>query len=79
MNRCTERVHFCTPDDALVVRNILSFYTLLSFYTILSQFVKPPSDTLLRYFNMFHIAPSPSSLQFFVLLILISERLNKNI
>jgi hypothetical protein len=31
---------------------------------ILSQFVKPPSDTLLRYFNMFHPAPSPSSLQF---------------
>jgi hypothetical protein len=31
---------------------------------ILSQFVKPPSDTLLRYFNMFHLAPSPSSLQF---------------
>jgi hypothetical protein len=26
--------------------------------------VKPPSDTLLRYFNMFHLAPSPSSLQF---------------
>jgi hypothetical protein len=23
-----------------------------------------PSDTLLRYFNMFHPAPSPSSLQF---------------
>jgi hypothetical protein len=38
------RVHFCTPDDALVVRNILSFYI-----HILSQFVKPPSDTLLRY------------------------------
>jgi hypothetical protein len=35
------RVHFCTPDDALVVRNILSFIK------ILSQFVKPPSDTLL--------------------------------
>jgi hypothetical protein len=31
-------------DDALVVRNILSFE-----YKILSQFVKPPSDTLLRY------------------------------
>jgi hypothetical protein len=39
-------VHFCTPDGALVVRNILSFlYT----YNILSQFVKPPSDTLLRW------------------------------
>jgi hypothetical protein len=24
-------VHFCTPDDALVVRNILSFYTNSSF------------------------------------------------
>jgi hypothetical protein len=54
-------VHFCTPDDALVVRNILSFYS-----QILSQFVKPPSDTLLRYFNIFHLEPSPSSLQFIV-------------
>jgi hypothetical protein len=26
--------------------------------------VKPPSDTLLPLFNMFHLAPSPSSLQF---------------
>jgi hypothetical protein len=51
------RVHFCTPDDALVLRNILSFYI-----QILSQFVKPPSDTLFRYFNMFHLVPSPSSL-----------------
>jgi hypothetical protein len=42
---------FCTPDDALVLRNILSFI-----YKILSQFVKPPSDTLLRYFNMFQLA-----------------------
>jgi hypothetical protein len=31
---------------------------------ILSQFVKPSSDTLLRYFDMFHLEPSPSSLQF---------------
>jgi hypothetical protein len=31
---------------------------------MLSQFVKPRSDTLLPYFNMFHLAPSPSSLQF---------------
>jgi hypothetical protein len=38
---CTYVVHFCTPDD---VRNILSII-----YKILSQFVKPPSDTLLRY------------------------------
>jgi hypothetical protein len=52
-------LHLCTPDDALVVRNILSFYK-----QILSKFVKPPSDTLLRYFNMFHLAPSLSSLQF---------------
>jgi hypothetical protein len=37
-------VHYCTPDDALVVRNILS-----SLYTNPFQFVKPPSDTLLRY------------------------------
>jgi hypothetical protein len=50
---------FCTPDDALVVRNILSFYI-----QILSQFVKPPSETLYPYFNMFQLAPSPSSLQF---------------
>jgi hypothetical protein len=35
-----------------------------SYIQILSQIVKPPSDTLLRYFNMFHLAPSPSSLQF---------------
>jgi hypothetical protein len=41
-----EYVHFCTPDDALVVRNILSFYI-----GILSQFVKLPSDTHLRYFT----------------------------
>jgi hypothetical protein len=40
------------------------------FLYILSQFVKPPSDTLLRYFNMFHprffttgATPSPSSVQ----------------
>jgi hypothetical protein len=32
-------------DDALVVWNILSFYV-----QILSQFVKPPSISLLRYF-----------------------------
>jgi hypothetical protein len=58
MNACIHSVHFCTPDDSLVVRNKLSFIQ------ILSQFVKPPSDTLLRYFNMFHLEPSPSSLQF---------------
>jgi hypothetical protein len=39
-----------SSDDALVVRNILNFYI-----QILSQFVKPPSDTLLRYVNMFHL------------------------
>jgi hypothetical protein len=33
------------------------------FIHILSQFVKPPSDTLFRHFNMFHLALSPSSLQ----------------
>jgi hypothetical protein len=33
--------HFRTPDGALVVRNILSFYT-----QILSQYVQPPSYTL---------------------------------
>ena len=27
------------------------------------NFVEPPSDTLLCYFNMFHPAPSPLSLQ----------------
>jgi hypothetical protein len=31
---------------------------------LMNQFLKPPSDTLLRYFNMFHLAPTPSSLQF---------------
>jgi hypothetical protein len=36
-------VHFCTPDDALVARNILSFYI-----RILFQFVKPPSDNYNR-------------------------------
>jgi hypothetical protein len=36
-------VFFCTPDDALVVRNILSFHIQIP-----SQFVKSPSDTLLR-------------------------------
>jgi hypothetical protein len=25
--------------------------------------MKPPSDTLLHFFNMFHLAPSPSPLQ----------------
>jgi hypothetical protein len=50
-----------TPDDALLVRNT----SILGYYIeIISQFVKPSSDTLLRYFNMFHLAPSPSSLQF---------------
>jgi hypothetical protein len=38
--------------DALAVRNILTFYI-----QILSQFVIPPSDAVLRYFNMFHLAP----------------------
>jgi hypothetical protein len=52
-------VQFCTPDDALVVQNIIVFYI-----KILSQFVKPPSDTLLPYFNLFNLAPSPTSLQF---------------
>jgi hypothetical protein len=36
-------VNLCTPDDVIVVRNILSFYI-----RILCQFAKPPSDTLLR-------------------------------
>jgi hypothetical protein len=40
-------VHFCTPDDALVVRNVLSFFYIQN----LSQFVKSPSDTLLRDFT----------------------------
>jgi hypothetical protein len=33
-------------------------------YMYLSQFVKPPSDTLPSYFNMFNLVPSPSSLRF---------------
>jgi hypothetical protein len=52
-------VNFRTPDDALVVAKYIQFYI-----QILSQFVKPPRDTLLRYFNIFHLVPSPSSLQF---------------
>jgi hypothetical protein len=28
---------------------------------------EPPSDTLLPYFNMFHLAPSPSFIQFILL------------
>jgi hypothetical protein len=40
LNTCPTVVHFRTPDGALVVRN---------FIQSLSQFVKPPSDTLLRY------------------------------
>jgi hypothetical protein len=40
-------VHRGTPDDALVVRNILSFYI-----QTLYQFVKPPSsDTIFRYIH----------------------------
>ena len=30
---------------------------------ILFQFAKPPCDNLLRYFSMFHLAASPSSLR----------------
>jgi hypothetical protein len=41
----TFSVHFRTPDNALVMPNIMSFYI-----QTLSQFVKPPSDTLLRYY-----------------------------
>jgi hypothetical protein len=52
------KVNFFTPDGALVVRNRLS---------VIQSFVKPHSDTLLRYFNMFRLAPSPSSLQFTVI------------
>jgi hypothetical protein len=42
-----------TPDDALVVQNILSFYLYILFIIIYSQFVKPPSDTLLRYDSIY--------------------------
>jgi hypothetical protein len=41
-------VHFCTPDDSLLVQDILSFT-----YKIKSLFVKPPSDTLFRYHRQF--------------------------
>jgi hypothetical protein len=43
-------VHLCTPDDALVVQNILRFFFFWFFFyiQILSQLVKPLSDTLLR-------------------------------
>jgi hypothetical protein len=44
----TNSIYFALPDDAPVVRYILIFYI-----QILSQFVNPPSDTLLRYFNTF--------------------------
>jgi hypothetical protein len=54
-----ELVLFCIPDDAQVVRSILSFI-----YKILSYFVKPPNDTVLGYFIMFHVVPSPSPVQF---------------
>jgi hypothetical protein len=40
----------------------------MRYMQILSQFVKPPSDALLRHFNMFHLAPSPSFLQFTITL-----------
>ena len=48
----------CTLIDALVVRNILSPLKNRLYY-----FVKPLSDNLLLYFKMFHLSPSPSSLQ----------------
>jgi hypothetical protein len=36
----------------------------IEFYIqILSKFAKPPSDTLHRYFNMFHLAPTPESFE----------------
>jgi hypothetical protein len=42
----------------------------IEFYLqILSQFVKPPSDTLLCYFNMFHLAPSPLSLSIITIIL----------
>jgi hypothetical protein len=47
----TARVHFCTPENALLVWNILSFK-----YKILSQFVKPPSDTLASWLLQ-HVSP----------------------
>jgi hypothetical protein len=46
------------------------------------HFVKPPSDTLLPYFNMFHLAPSPSSLKFTELNLLslsVQKLLNKDL
>ena len=46
-----------TLENGLAVRNI---YSVLKHN--LFHFVKPPSDTLLCYF-MFHLVPSPSSLQ----------------
>jgi hypothetical protein len=42
--------HFCTHDDALVLQNILSFFMYKA------QFVKPPSDTLLRYDSIYTLA-----------------------
>jgi hypothetical protein len=64
MNSSSTRVHFCTPDDALVARNILSFYI-----QIFSRFVKPPLFDILPSVSpiviviMYHLVPTPESFE----------------
>jgi hypothetical protein len=58
----TEKEFVYKNDDALLVRNILSFYR-----QILPQFVKPPSDTLLRYRD-FVIVPSVTTIVIYTIL-----------
>jgi hypothetical protein len=47
-------IHFALLVHCQEYRTELGFYV-----QTLSQFVNPPSDTIHRYFNMFHLAPSP--------------------
>jgi hypothetical protein len=64
--KCNQVYHIplMMPSLKKNISNLFKFK--LVFIQILSQFVKQPSDTLLRYFNMFHLAQSPSSVQFLV-------------
>jgi hypothetical protein len=49
-HKLNKNLYIKTPDDALVVQNILSFQI-----QILSQFVKPPSDTLVQFFKSYYL------------------------
>jgi hypothetical protein len=53
---------FCYPGDALVCAEHIEF--TLNSYFILGV---PPSNTLIRYSNMFHLGPSAPSLQYLIL------------